>query len=84
MVYPWFLGFTIDITEHEQHNYSSYDLLVTYIPFNASLEVLSVNSSVVLSNLDSVSRFSFSNNPMCMLMFIDKMGNVKFMTNTIR
>lgn len=76
------VGFTIDVKEHSQQNYSSGGFLVTYIPFNASLEVLSVNSSVLLSDLDSASRFSL--NPLCMLMFIDEIGNVKFVTNTIR
>ena len=70
-------GITLDVQEYDQQDSMIEDLWITYIPFNASLGIFSINST---ADLDSDS----NNEATCMLMFVNKAGAVHLTTNTIR
>ena len=78
------VDFIVDIGTLEQIHYTSEDLFITHIPFNESLEVFGVSSSVTLNEPSFSRSFSISNEPMCALLFIDETGSVILTTNDVR
>ena len=75
------IGLSINITKLKQHYRVIENFQITYLPFNKSIEIYSVYSTLILNLNESIGDSSM---PFCTLLFVNETGTVNLATNTIR